>query len=104
MGEKVSPSFSCLDTHEPLVLEPWLKNFKDLGAACQLKEQFYDIRESRDREEALERYQKWRSQIPEQLETAFKPLTTAVPSLFFVLMVLLSKSLQCECISFPNCR
>ncbi len=67
-----------LDIHELLVLESWINNFKDLGSAYQLKEQFYGIWESKNKREALERYQKWQSQIPEQLEAAFRPLTTAV--------------------------
>ena len=67
-----------LDTHELLVLESWIKNFKDLGTAYQLKEQFYDIWESKNKREALERYQEWRSRIPEQIEAAFQPLKTAV--------------------------
>lgn len=61
-----------------LRLQSWIKNFKDLGTAYQLKEQFYDTWESKSKREALERYQEWRSWIPEQIEVAFRPLTTAV--------------------------
>ena len=67
-----------LDAHELLVLESWLKNFEDLGVAYQLKEQFFDIWESKSRREALERYQLWKSRIPVQIEAAFRPITTAV--------------------------
>ena len=52
--------YKDLDTHELLVLEPWLKNFKDLGTAYQLKEQFYDIWDIKGSREALQRYQEWK--------------------------------------------
>ena len=67
-----------LDVHELRVLEPWLKTFKDLGTAYQFKEDFYDIWDSENKITAIERYKEWKLQIPEQLEAAFRPLTTAV--------------------------
>ena len=41
--------YKDLDAHELLVLEPWLRTFEDLGTAYQLKEQLYDIWDSKNK-------------------------------------------------------
>lgn len=66
-----------LDTRESIILDTWIQNFERLGKAYQLKESFYDIWESQDKEEALTRYEEWLGELREDLQGAFHPFVTA---------------------------
>lgn len=70
---------ASLKPFELLKLESWIANYPELGAAYNLKEDFYDIFDtSADRDEALERYKDWRKQIPQSLRDYFLPLQTSM--------------------------
>jgi len=67
-----------LSDERRLSLSGWLNNYADLGAAYDLKEQFYGIWEASSRSEAERRYDHWRGHIPESLRVSFQPIVTAV--------------------------
>ena len=67
-----------LDEQDRFILETWIGQFPMLGKAYQLKEQFCDLWDIKDKQEAEDRYESWRESIPDDLIPAFKPLTTAV--------------------------
>lgn len=69
---------SELDTREKLILESWTGNFKDLGLAYELKEAFYEIWDAQSKNLALDSLKRWREQVPEHLQFAFKDLLTAL--------------------------
>lgn len=67
-----------LDEQDRFILETWIGQFPMLGKAYQLKEQFCDLWDIKDKQEAEDSYDAWRESIPDDLKPAFKPLTTAV--------------------------
>lgn len=67
-----------LDARELLILEYWIKNFENLGAAYELKETFYGLWESKNKLEAAEKYREWQSRLPENIKYAYQPLLTAL--------------------------
>jgi transposase len=67
-----------LNEQDQFILDLWIGQFPTLGKAYQLKEQFCDLWDVKDRQEAIERYGVWLASIPTDLQPAFKPLTTAV--------------------------
>jgi transposase len=67
-----------LNEHDTLVLEAWLKNFPQLGAAYRLKEDFYSIYDAPTHEEALQHYFAWLEQMTPDIYQAFLPLTLAI--------------------------
>jgi transposase len=67
-----------LNEQDQFILDTWLGQFPTLGKAYQLKEQFCDLWDIKDRREAMERYDVWLASIPNELQPPFKPLTTAV--------------------------
>ena len=67
-----------LNEQDQFILDLWIGQFPTLGKAYQLKEQFCELWDVKDRQEALERYGAWLASIPTELQPAFKPLTTAV--------------------------
>ncbi len=69
---------SELNEQDQFILDTWLGQFPTLGKAYQLKEQFCDLWDIKDRREAMERYDAWLDSIPNELQPPFKPLTTAV--------------------------
>jgi len=69
---------SDLNEQDKFILETWLGQFPKLSKAYQLKEQFCDLWEIKDRQEALKHYDAWKASIPTDLQTPYKPLTTAV--------------------------
>lgn len=69
---------SDLSEQDRFILDTWIGQFPNLGKAYQLKEQFCDLWDIKDKQEAEDRYEAWRESIPDALIPAFKPLTTAV--------------------------
>lgn len=69
---------SDLNEQDQFILDLWVGQFPTLGKAYQLKEQFCDLWDVKDRQEALDRYAAWLASIPTELQPPFKPLTTAV--------------------------
>jgi len=70
---------SKLKPFQLLKLELWTLNYPELGLAHSLKEEFFDIFDtSRDRYEALNRYQEWKGQMPSSMEPHFAPLNTSM--------------------------
>ncbi|MDD5353424.1 MAG: ISL3 family transposase [Candidatus Omnitrophica bacterium] len=69
---------SELNEQDQFILDTWLGQFPTLGKAYQLKEQFCDLWDIKDRREAMEQYDVWLNSIPNELQPPFKPLTTAV--------------------------
>lgn len=69
---------SKLDIHDNLILQAWINQYKHLGQAYWLKERFFDIWDTDNKELALERYEAWKKDIPSKLEYAFEPLTKAM--------------------------
>lgn len=67
-----------LNPFQQMNVEVWSSNFPELGEAYRAKEEFFDIYESADRYEAEDRYCEWLSKLSPAIESAFKPLTTAV--------------------------
>jgi len=68
-----------LSGFEQLRLESWTANYPELGAAYELKEEFYDIFDTGvDRKDALERYQAWKKQMPSSMQPYFKSLMTSM--------------------------
>jgi transposase len=59
-------------------LDAWLKNVPALQDAYQAKERLYDIWESSDKATARGRYHHWFKTLPLELDTAFRPLLTAM--------------------------
>ena len=67
-----------LKMDEIIKLESWINNYPSLGAAYRLKEDFYDIWDSVDRQEAEERYLMWASTIPSDMLDSWAFLLTAI--------------------------
>ena len=67
-----------LTFQEQLIFETWTKNYETLGKAYRLKEAFYAIWDSHDRESALKLYREWRESIPDTLLSVFDPLLKAM--------------------------
>jgi len=67
-----------LNEQDQFILDTWIGQFPMLGKAYELKEQFCDLWNIQSRYEAEERYEDWKESIPNDLQPAFKPLTTAV--------------------------
>lgn len=63
---------------EILKLEVWTKNYPALGSSYDLKEWFYNIWDSRDRQEAEERYDAWVKSIPAEFESTWAFVLKAV--------------------------
>lgn len=66
-----------LDEREQLILELWLQAYPKLKQAYELKESFYKVYESEDRQTALQAYDTWQASIPADLASAFGELTSA---------------------------
>jgi transposase len=69
---------SDINEQDQFILDLWIGQFPTLGKAYQLKEQFCDLWDVKDKQEAIERYGAWLASIPTELQPAYKPLTTAV--------------------------
>lgn len=67
-----------LDDEDLFILQTWTENFPSLGAAYDLKEEFFKIWDCATRDEAAAAYDGWRAGIPAELADAFEPITTAV--------------------------
>lgn len=67
-----------LKPFEHLNLQVWSSNFPELGSAYKAKEEFFQVYDATDRQEAEERYVEWLSKLPPSIEWAFQPLLTAV--------------------------
>lgn len=67
-----------LNTQESLLLSTWLGIHEELKTAYTLKESFYDIWESKIKDDALKSYKAWVNNITPDMQSAFKPITTAV--------------------------
>jgi len=63
---------------EKVTLDLWTKNHLSLGTAYELKEAFFDIWESDNRQKAYLKYHDWKVKITKELQPAFEPLTRAV--------------------------
>lgn len=69
---------SELKDKDRLILETWLHNFSVLRQAYDLKEQFFQIWDASDKEEAYIRYLAWQSRITPEVSNAFSPITLTV--------------------------
>lgn len=69
---------SKLDIHDDLILQAWTGQYKQLGQAYWLKERFFDLWDTDNKELALQRYKEWKKDIPCELVYAFEPLTKAM--------------------------
>jgi transposase len=67
-----------LSEMEKITLDLWAKNHPTLGIAYELKESFFDIWESKNRQMAVLKYHNWKAKIPNDLRHAFEPLTKAM--------------------------
>lgn len=67
-----------LTMKDQLTLESWTLNYPLLGLSYQLKEDFFDIWNNDDRQEAERCYQQWLNQLTPEAKDAFKPLVTAM--------------------------
>lgn len=67
-----------LSEKDELLLSTWRNNFPQLAAAYDAKEAFFDIYQAIDRAAAEAAYDKWRSALSSEMETAYKELITAV--------------------------
>ena len=67
-----------LTESQALILEAWTLNFPMLQIAYTLKEEFFDIWNATDRNQAHDLYQTWLHRLPVSLEPAFHPLLTAM--------------------------
>lgn len=66
-------------TEQDLIkLELWTKNHHSLSMAYNLKESFFELWDSSDRQEAYLKYHDWKAMIPGELKSAFEPLTKAM--------------------------
>lgn len=64
---------------ERILLEVWTNQYKDLGAAYNLKERLFEIWDSSiNKQVAKEQYQEWVSSIPESIKSAYEPLIKAI--------------------------
>lgn len=64
-----------LTDEERETLRYWLFVYLDLKRVYDLKEAFYDIYESATREDAEQKYQRWKASIPDDLGNIFKDVT-----------------------------
>jgi transposase len=67
-----------LEDRDKFILDTWVGQFPLLGKAYQLKEDFCDLWNVKDKKEAQEHYLAFLAQMPVELEGAFQPLTTAM--------------------------
>jgi len=64
-----------LKPEDRLILEVWTDRFPDLGTAYRLKESFFEIYNvATNSEDAQLRYRDWKTQIPDELQPAFKEM------------------------------
>lgn len=61
-----------------ITLDLWTKNHPSLGIAYELKESYFDIWDSDNRQKAFLKYNAWKAKIPSKLQSAFEPLTKAM--------------------------
>ncbi len=66
-----------LDVSQQMLLEVWTKNYPVLGESYRLKEEFFSVYEAKDMDEAVHRYQTWKSSIPGDVLEYFQPIVTA---------------------------
>jgi transposase len=66
-----------LSSEDRLKLGEWIENFPELALGYSLKESFYEIYDSSDKYEALDRYQAWELSVPPHMRDAFAPLIKA---------------------------
>lgn len=69
---------SDLTMQETLVLDSWLGAYPVLAAAYEAKEAFYAIWDSKTRQKAETKYAAWQAGLPKEIQSAYKPLMTAV--------------------------
>ena len=67
-----------LNPMQQMIIETWLDHYPELGLACQLKEEFFDIWLAQTEPEARMRYQNWLAKIPERHKKHWKPLITSM--------------------------
>lgn len=67
-----------LNDQERFNLDGWAKNYPLLGEAYRLKEEFFNIYQHQERDDAYWAFERWAKSVPPELELAFKPVKTAV--------------------------
>lgn len=67
-----------LEPKDHLILEVWLDRFPNLKTAYELKESFFNIWDSDNKEDAIKQYDEWKKSIPTEAKPAFSSLTTAM--------------------------
>lgn len=75
-----------LTERQTLILEAWTLNFPLLQIAYTMKEEFFDIWNAPDRNQAHNLYQTWIHRLPVSLEPAFHPLLTAMDNWYTEIM------------------
>ena len=66
-----------LNDHLQLIVSGWLRSFPLLEAAYKLKEDYFQVYDAANRDDALERYNTWEKSIPPELAHAFKAIPVA---------------------------
>ncbi len=66
-----------LSAKEILILATWFANYQDIKEVYEVKEQFFNIWDAKDKNEALGLYNGWQQSIPQNLLEAYHPLITA---------------------------
>ncbi len=68
-----------LKPHERIFLDVWTKQYPELGAAYDLKENLFELWNSDiNKQVAREKHNDWVSKIPDSITYAFEPLLTAI--------------------------
>lgn len=68
----------ALDNKGQQQLNNWLSRFPALASAYFLKEFFYDIYDAETKDEAIKRFNEWKTMITDDVAFAFNPLTNMV--------------------------
>jgi transposase len=66
-----------LQPFEQLTLESWTRNFPALSEAYYAKEEFFNVYECMETDEAKAAIDKWKANLTPSIKEAFKPLVTA---------------------------
>ncbi len=76
--ELLTRSKDLTDFDDQIKLQVWTQKFPLLGQAYELKEQFFDIYETKSIDDAYKLYQNWGSNVPKELMTYFEDLIKAM--------------------------